>query len=559
MSKNLIHFRKLVESSTFDEWKENHSDMLQFFKIIEIDEKTTKENFQKLRDEKHNKEKEKLVSFLDKLEKKEEIVERQLFQTEHKIVPSKTKDPLYYQNPQQNMTIRILHFLRDQYYKTLVQYISDHLNTILTKMTESKHFSELFLKNLIPEDAYIQISDTFFSAVPNTVLEFQVKALHAKYKLVKKQITGFKPPPYIKNPKAFFRLLRDEAYAAGKKNELYFPFLQNEIGFSAYLFSSVSTEGEKIDKFIAEQEKNGFQDFGEKALALCKTLVPPTKDSEEFSISIQLFFRQISERAYEKIYSFLPHIKDFSKYIEYTEQPMCDILPCIECMPPFPPETPLRDGFLFDPMFNSAIGKLADAMFMPCILDALHYVAECMESIRFASLLSRFGRDPTDEEMKAVPPFEESFSLTLGALLSAESMDICLFGYAVQRLTPLSRISPNLEFAATYVTAVFEHVTSVAGIEYIFPEKEDNEEEEIEISSPTSPTTTGASQFEGEMIKRNIIESPRENPNMSHKDSSSNENTEKSEVTEGVEETSDDAIIRIIESDSLHNLPPLKE
>ena len=551
MSKKLIHYHKFIESSSFSEWIENHSDMHDLFNIVTINNQITKENFNKIRIAKHNREKEKLVSFLDKLEKKEEIVETQLFQTEHKIIPPKKTDPLYYQNPNQNLSIRILHFLRDQYYKTLIQYISDHLNTILTKMTQSKHFSELFLKNLIPEESFIEIKDSFFSVIPNKTLEFQVKALHNKYKTIKKQTASFKVPPYIKNPKSFFRLLRDEAHAEAKSNDLYFPFLSNEIGFSAYLFSSISSEGNKIDKFIDEQEKNGFQDFGEKALALCKALVPPTKDPEEFSISIQLFFRQISERAYSKISQFLPHTKDFNSYIRYTEKPMCEILPSLACLPPFPPDTPLRYGILFDPMFNSAISNLTDAMFMPCILDALHYVSQCIESIRLASLETRLGREPTTEEMNAVPPFEESFSLSLGALLSAEPIDICQFGYAVQKLTPLSRLSPNLEFAATYVTAVFEHVTTVAGIEFVFNEREETENDEIK-----NDTHTLQLPIESEVeSKRSIIESPRDNSNSFPKDSSSNENTEKSEVTEGTEETSDEGIIHIIESDSMQFNP----
>ena len=453
--------------SAFDVWKQKNPSLIKMIKLTPINDQISKEKFNKRRIECHEKEKQRLVDLSVKLEKLEKEVEAELFETEKKINKQQKEINLYYQDKAQNMQVRVMSFLRYTYIRTLISFISDYLNTVLKRMKDVVSLSSLFLENIIPENEILTFTDELLNLQKNRVLERQYRCLRTKYFVVKKEVESYKDPPYIKNPKSFFKLLKDKAYEEGKKHNLYFNSIPEEIGFSAYLFASPSAEGEKIDKFIEEQEKVDFDGFGDKAISLCHSLIPPSKNADETTISITLFFRQISERAYDRIYPKLPQISNPEVIISYSQKPMCDVLISLASLPPFPPETPLRDGFLFDPLFNSATGWLTDAIFVPCILDVLHYVSLCMRKIWYASMVMQLGREPTDCEMNTIPAFEEMFSLVFGAVLSSDIPDVIQFCTAVTKLAPFSRLSSDLEFAATSIAAVLEHITASCDVKQI--------------------------------------------------------------------------------------------
>ena len=116
---------------------------------------------------------------------------------------------------------------------------------------------------------------------------------------------------------------------------------------------------------------------------------------------------------------------------------------------------------MFDPWVRNSIQDLIYAIFVPNIIDSLHYVNRSLKEIHISALKTRLQRDPTDNEIKGMLSFEESFSILLGSMLSSDIPDIFHFSFFVKKMSPFETLSSELEFTATNIVALLDHIITL--------------------------------------------------------------------------------------------------
>ena len=448
-----------TKANDFNEWLELHEKSIPFLSIIRKTENDQSKQFFEKRNSEHRRLKKTIGSAADRFIKVENNVEIEIKKLEEKY-KNLEKATFYYSNPVEDMTVRKMVFVRREYYERTIRYLSEHLNNILSRLFDIQYITELLGKISIPDDVIVTLGNDFFRVEIDMKKMNETNRLFSKLKEYQKIIKGYNIPLFIRNPKSFFISLRETALQKADRDSMYFGFLKDEIDFSIYLFRSRCVEGAKIDKFIAEQEEIEFINFGEKSLKLCSTLIPSSSKAKEQMIAISLFFRQIMERAYEKYYKVIPMNRKIVEFMQITNKPMNEILP-VTCGTPFPPETPLKDAFLFDPLIKESIMQLLDSVLVANVIDSLHYVSLSLEMLQQASIISKLQREPMEEEIKTFVGFEEIFSLLLGAILSSDIPDIFHYAAFVKKMAPMSMLSPELEFAATNIIAILDHILTL--------------------------------------------------------------------------------------------------